>query len=57
MNTKSEKSDDQNMITEKYGDQIVTYNPDTHVVVSDPNNPDRVIVIRKIDPPFASPTA
>jgi hypothetical protein len=36
------------LITETFGKQEITYDPEKQVVVRDPNNPDRVIVIPKV---------
>lgn len=34
-----------------FGNMTITYDPKTQVVVRDPNNPKRLIVINKIDDP------
>lgn len=42
------------MITQTFPDfdnQVLTYDPQKQVVVRDPNNPKRLIVMTKIDPP------
>ena len=50
MNTKDEKTAAQNMVTQECGGETFTYNPETQVLVRDPKDRNRCILIVKVPP-------
>ena len=40
-----------NTITQECGGELFTYDPTTHVLVIDPNNSEKCILVAKVEPP------